>query len=572
MNPTRTIQVTCLVITLIGPTVGWAVEQRSDGISLDRQLSALRRRTVTLVQNSLATCMRSRGFRFANEPAADDPALALPEREWLRRFGYGVTTRDAAGEEDRAATGMSRQERYVASLSDERRAAYEAALSGQGAVNEADAAAQTCSDISAALLADIDRLMGRYDDDREAFYERLAQDPRIGGSQTRWAQCMAERGHAYEAPPAIMADLQQRRQAQMHDPDQLAALRETEMAIAAADDACRAEAVDGTMREVIAEYRPEYAVGSRRLLNEARAAVALARARWRADRTRMAAKASAPTAGERSTLKVLLSQGIARRSELLVQVAAQAGIRVTGTVLSDHSLDIAPRELELADALRVVLGTQSYTLTYDDKGTPKALQLIGSSVAGSTPAARGEPVAIGSVVGTADSSLGVDRPALVAPAARETAVATGVPAEVLGTSLQVGAAIEALNDGDFRSLGRELMRDGEPSALSRMLSDVFGDAAPDVLQEIAANSTSRGMRRLATEALSERGIPVVTPPDGTPEDAFDPEQTAAPNLATEMLAAAVDSLPAPNDPAMIGQLGPGRVKVIDTTRADEPAQ
>ena len=281
MHATRLL---CLVIIVIAPRAVPAVEERSDGISLDRQLAALKQNAASTARRAVTTCMRLRGFEYTSERMTEDADLALSDREWLVRFGYGITTRTQRAE-DQHANDNSGQPRDVAGLTDERRKAYEEALGPGAGADEATERRRSCSEVGSSLMAGIEGVITRYDDDRGDFYDRVSRDPRIESARHAWASCMSTKGFAYEAPPQIAEDLERRRLSQMDDPIQLAALQATEMAIAGADDVCRTEFVDGAMHVVTAEYRQQYVTGTRALLLNARAAVRTARERWRAVRT-----------------------------------------------------------------------------------------------------------------------------------------------------------------------------------------------------------------------------------------------------------------------------------------------
>lgn len=173
----------------------------------------------------VSRCMRERGFRYI--VVAPDPALAdardfpygIDDPRWARRHGLGLALRAAAAH---MAGPTNPNNRYVASLSPERRRAYETALFGTEAATASvtiptgdvvttstDGCLATAQD---RLYGDVRRwfrVMTITNNLASVIEPKVLADPRYRQRLSVWSACMEEQGYHYRSPADLRARLGQ---------------------------------------------------------------------------------------------------------------------------------------------------------------------------------------------------------------------------------------------------------------------------------------------------------------------------------------------------------------------------
>lgn len=267
------------------------------------------------LQELLVACMAEQGFEYLPveyPEAAEDPAYAAQQEmspeEYASEYGYGITTveYEASPEEE---NWVDPNQAIVEGMDDAERTAYEAALYGEmpevvpgeeesveygfGGGCQGEASEEIYGGGEEAEA--IDQELGPK---WEELYTRMEADPRIVEGNTGWAECMAAAGHdfptpedaqnsiwdqqnalyeeAYPEDPAT-AEPAEGEEGEYVEPEideaDLAELRETEIAVAVADQRCAAEHLPEELRqEVTAEYEQAFIDENRDLLERAREA------------------------------------------------------------------------------------------------------------------------------------------------------------------------------------------------------------------------------------------------------------------------------------------------------------
>lgn len=268
------------------------------------------------VQELLVACMAEQGFEYLPveypEPVEDPAYVAQQEmspEEYASEYGYGITTVDyeMTPEEE---NWVDPNQAIVEAMDDAERTAYETALYGEmpevvpgeeesveyegfGGGCQGEASEEVYG--GGAEAAAINEELGPK---WEELYERIEADPRIVEGNQGWAECMAAAGHDFatqeeaqnsiwdqqnalyeEAYPEDLATAEpaEGEEGEYVEPEideaALAELRETEIAVAVADQRCSAEHLPPELRqEVTNEYEQAFLDENRELLEQAREA------------------------------------------------------------------------------------------------------------------------------------------------------------------------------------------------------------------------------------------------------------------------------------------------------------
>ncbi|GEA86163.1 hypothetical protein [Cellulomonas cellasea] len=231
----------------------------------DQDWSEMGRRSEEIV----AACMREQGFEYTQQDMSavtetieedQKDADRYGTEEYAAEHGYGMSTSydaPAAGEEE----WVDPNAEYVAAMSEEERAAYQAALFGdqaaaaQGAAPSGDWTTQGCQgkaqhEVYEQGQAWADPEFATLQEEMTALYERATSDPKMTEANAAWSACMAEAGYADLATPedAVEAVSQEfsaivsatTAEAPEPDPAAVAAFTEKEIATAVADARCKA--------------------------------------------------------------------------------------------------------------------------------------------------------------------------------------------------------------------------------------------------------------------------------------------------------------------------------------------
>jgi hypothetical protein len=218
----------------------------------------------------VAQCMAAAGFEYQAVSMQERlgqtflDAYALRPAEFTERYGYGVTTLEVA-------EFVDPNEQLRAALEPGRQQEYDRALWGGSAADgscQQRATTEVYGDPASrqAGFAEFDDLLAAIDD----VYRRIDGDPRLREAHRRWAECLTGAGYpgmqapadarrsvfdrlpaappTGPAPPGNAADPSRQIPA-----EQLAEIREYELALAAADRACQRWHVDSARRLVTME-------------------------------------------------------------------------------------------------------------------------------------------------------------------------------------------------------------------------------------------------------------------------------------------------------------------------------
>lgn len=258
---------------------------------------------------------------------------------------------------------------------------------------------------------------------------------------------------------------------------------------------------------------------------------------------------------------ITLPPGPATRSTLLQTLARETGAKIVGAFEKDDTLDLSSRRLTISQALRVILGRQSSMVVYDKTGGPKTIALLGGSESQNAAVAGSEPGNAPPVDDALRDAASLPARAALPPYEENEGKAptsTSADTDMHVSSSPVDEAINVLNSPEFHSLGKRLMRNGDPSDLASMVFEVFGDAAPSVLQEIATNAKAGRMRELAATALLESGAQVPSPDAVVPTTI---DEVARSTMAAALLAGR-GQFPPPNDGSVTTIISDGGVSMV----------
>ncbi|MGW3560871.1 hypothetical protein ACWDNT_26620 [Streptomyces sp. NPDC000963] len=200
-------------------------------------------------------CMKERGFAYTVDVLPEDPDRApdrpfgLDDVDWARRHGYGLDT-GGPRDDGRAVARVSTQERYLASLTPERRRAFARALDGtdRAAITvevpgrgqvftsadgcQADARRRLYGDLRAwteakAVVVNLGYLT----------WEQVVSAPEYTAALESWRTCMADKGFAYADSSEAIGDVATRERA-----GPAGTVRERERRTAVADAECNRDA------------------------------------------------------------------------------------------------------------------------------------------------------------------------------------------------------------------------------------------------------------------------------------------------------------------------------------------
>jgi hypothetical protein len=211
------------------------------------------------MEEATAACMQAQGFDYEAVNVAEQQeafaAMDPAQEDFAATYGYGITSapEPAAGYQDP-------NEATLAALAPDERAAWEAALWGEEFMAEAEQSGtaqpggcmgQAEQEVFGEVPAELE---GGVDLDA-----LVREDPDYVSSQSAWARCMNEAGYDYatfEEPPDAISARMEALLGQGEDPAAvdtaaLEELRAEELAVAAADEACRDEHFDAEREEEI---------------------------------------------------------------------------------------------------------------------------------------------------------------------------------------------------------------------------------------------------------------------------------------------------------------------------------
>lgn len=219
-----------------------------------------------------------------------------------------------------------------------------------------------------------------------------------------------------------------------------------------------------------------------------------------------ASASSEPAAGGRLRVDATAS-GIsvraheAPRGEVLRALASEVSIAVRGEVLVDDRITLSLDEAALPDALRRVLGTQSFLVHYDTDGRPRSVEILG---AGTDVTFAASPEVAEDLEGTSGNAPGLPGTRRRYPIAGPLAGAMGTEEasfdDLLGFAARTGdpqlqrAAVE-------RGLG---ILEREPE-LKASLHSVVQQSPPRVLARYLVAAAGPGAEGLAGTIVTAVG-------------------------------------------------------------------
>lgn len=226
---------------------------------------------VERTQALIADCMKRAGFEYipvdvatiekAQESVRQEPGLS--RRQYKEKWGFSVTTRF----DDPVRTiGLGPNVQIMQRLPAADREAYEITLFGQGhesdfafTLDEEDfSATGGCTREAVSQVFTPDQLQGTYVNPKDVLVQ---EDPRIKEAQTKWTQCMQDKGYNYrDDQDLIIEDLAKRLDTLLEgaDPQSLTgerltalkALQADETMVAVADLDCQEKHTDAIVRKV----------------------------------------------------------------------------------------------------------------------------------------------------------------------------------------------------------------------------------------------------------------------------------------------------------------------------------
>jgi hypothetical protein len=244
------------------------------------------------VEGGIQSCMKAQGFDYIPvDPFAQRAALTgkanIKDEEFIKQFGYGITTFFGKGNEQSDPNEDIRK-----SLSAADRAAYDRALFGDSpgltfaeaadtdATNELGGCTREATDQvfgGTAVLSSLQKKLDGLD-------ERVLEDQRMVKAIEKWTACMREKGYQYEDPEEIDADLLKRFESIVgvgvttgatvppdagtsYDRAALADLQREEVKLAQADEACEKKEILPVEVPVRQQYEAEFEEQNRQLLD-----------------------------------------------------------------------------------------------------------------------------------------------------------------------------------------------------------------------------------------------------------------------------------------------------------------
>lgn len=178
------------------------------------------------VQEAVADCMKKEGFeytpmdpsQFAGAgPFSDD--IPFDSKEWAEKYGFGMSTtigeNGPFGREEPGNAPQDPNAKYVESLSEGEREAYQKALFGEqpefdptetessGPINfqpsGCEGNARKTADKGQAFYTE-------FGEEMNDLYQSIESDPQIVAASKTWATCMKKAGYEYETPQAMYED------------------------------------------------------------------------------------------------------------------------------------------------------------------------------------------------------------------------------------------------------------------------------------------------------------------------------------------------------------------------------
>jgi hypothetical protein len=237
------------------------------------------------VEASIRDCMKAQGFDYVPvdpyaQRAAVTGASRLSDEEFLRQFGYGISTLWGRGGQQ-----ADPNERIRRGLGPADRAAYERALWGENAGSTFAAAVDSgdftklggCTRRATEAVFGgaqvLTQLQGRLDQ----LDDRILEDQRMVRALQRWTACMARAGYHYEDPDEIDGELTKRMEQivgpiagpfatgppagerpQPYDHAALTELQRDEVATARADFDCERKEITPVESVVRPQYEAEF--------------------------------------------------------------------------------------------------------------------------------------------------------------------------------------------------------------------------------------------------------------------------------------------------------------------------
>lgn len=173
-------------------------------------------------EEASAACMREQGFEYTPQDVSqpttvvtEDESSQYGTEEFAAKNGYGVTTGQEVSDGSEQEYVDANAD-YVAGMSETERAAYEAALYGTPpAVDEADPEAmpeynwedagcmgKAQHDVyeTGAYAAFSDPAFVSLQEELNAIYEGMADNPELAVIDGEWSSCMADAGHDFATP------------------------------------------------------------------------------------------------------------------------------------------------------------------------------------------------------------------------------------------------------------------------------------------------------------------------------------------------------------------------------------
>lgn len=272
----------------------------------EEQLAQRRR-----VEDAIATCMRSQGFRYVPVPPESNPkdkfaaAFRLPPDKFAEQYGYGISTIDFSQADSEDPNTSIRN-----ALSPRARAAYDKALNGQQQPQTNDSgggAKVTVRGPGGCRGKAIDQVYGagtaaskgargaqemrQFDSlfrDLETLSNRIQNDPKVVAAARTWSDCMADkRQTGLHKPEDAREKVMQRFDQLMGihpgankpvtigpdslknvDPAKLATVRRYELAVAKADYDCRQQGYDKTYKDVQYAAEREFIADHKNILEQ----------------------------------------------------------------------------------------------------------------------------------------------------------------------------------------------------------------------------------------------------------------------------------------------------------------
>jgi hypothetical protein len=271
----------------------------------EQQLAQRRR-----VEDAIATCMRSQGFRYIPVPPESNPkekfadAFRLPPDKFAEQYGYGISTIDFSQADSEDPNTPIRN-----ALSARARAAYDKALNGQQQQsNSSGAGTKVVGGAPGGCRAKaIDQVYGagtaakkgankaqemrRFDSlfrDLETLSNRIQNDPKVVAAARTWSDCMADKRQTGLHKPDDAREKVAQRFNQLVginpnskkniligpdtlrniDPAKLATVRRYELAVAKADYDCRQQGYDKAYKEVQYAAEREFIADHKNILEQ----------------------------------------------------------------------------------------------------------------------------------------------------------------------------------------------------------------------------------------------------------------------------------------------------------------